>query len=207
MKRIIFDLDNTILDTYQDGFNSFKNYIKDKNIINLDPIDLYKTIGDYESVGSFLDYENLANYLTKHLGMKFTKNDLLEMFSYYELESTLIDDSTYEVLDYLSSKYELIILTNWYLDQQTKRLKKIGLDKYFKEIYALENCGKKPDVEVFKKACYPHKFDECMIIGDSLESDIIVPNELGMKALYFNPLKKDTNYEYITNIKELERRL
>ena len=52
-------------------------------------------------------------------------------------------------------------------------LKKSNISKYFKEIYGLED-GIKPNELVFKKSCGKYKYNECLIIGDSINSDILV---------------------------------
>ena len=67
------------------------------------------------------------------------------------------DKSIIPTLEYLSKKYELVILSNWFSYSQIERLKKIGMDKYFKEMYFTDEVKNKPNKEAFIKACGPYK--------------------------------------------------
>ena len=44
---------------------------------------------------------------------------------------SFIDDDLIDVLDYLSKKYELVILSNYFTNIQKNRLKNAKIDKYF----------------------------------------------------------------------------
>ena len=55
-----------------------------------------------------------------------------------EIISKLVRPLNNEVkntLKYLSNKYELVVLTNWFTDCQQKRLEKAGILKYFKKVF------------------------------------------------------------------------
>jgi putative hydrolase of the HAD superfamily len=67
------------------------------------------------------------------------------------------------------------------------------LKPYFSEIIISEHTGyKKPDTGIFRFAekqasCSP---EQCLMIGDGLEVDVIGAQDAGWDAIYFNPGSK-----------------
>lgn len=97
-----------------------------------------------------------------------------------------------ETLDYLKSKYHLHIITNGFEDIQDIKMKSSGLYDYFKEIITADNSGhKKPDPRIFNFALEKTKADmqKSIMIGDSLEVDVLGAKAMGMESVYFNPNK------------------
>ena len=91
-----------------------------------------------------------------------------------------------DTLEYLKSKYDLVILSNWFTESQENRLKKMGIDKYFsKQIYT-DKVKNKPNKETFMEAVKPYNIDECIMIGDSIEKDIKGAEDIGMKTILIN---------------------
>ena len=200
IKRIIFDIDNTLLDTKKDCIECYKNYLKIKNY-KIESNDLFKILYEYEFVGNF-EKIDLVNYLNQKLDNIYSLENLEELLKMYSNYSTLINENTKNILEYLSKKYEIVVLTNWYKDCQNERLKKVGINKYFKKIYGVED-GIKPNKETYKNACDNYQYEECLIIGDSLERDINIPKKLKMKTIYFNKNQKNNNESEINNLDEL----
>ena len=132
----------------------------------------------------------------------FSKEDLNRCLDIYAGYSTLLNDDTSDVLDYLSKKYTLVVLTNWYTDAQKGRLRYHGLDKYFKNIYGCEY-GIKPNKEFFDLARENDNYDECVMIGDSLSSDINPAKALGMKTIYISKDNENTE-STINDIRKLK---
>lgn len=96
-----------------------------------------------------------------------------------------------ETLAYLSDKsggeYPLYVATNGVTDVQTGRLQKI--EKYFRKIYISENLGAiKPTPAFFERLLQDIGADgkDCLIIGDSLSSDILGGAAAGMDTCWFN---------------------
>ncbi len=146
----------------------------------------------------------MVEYIKNNIIETFDENHLENILRAYDNEATLINENTERVLKYLSSKYEVVALSNWYYDTQVNRLKISGIYKYFTEVFTLDNAGAKPEKKTYEKACYPHSYEECIIIGDNIEHDIIEPNKLGMKTIYFNE-DNNTEFKTIKSIEELER--
>ncbi len=95
-----------------------------------------------------------------------------------------------EVLNYLHAKYDLHILTNGFEDIQHIKMSTSGLNPFFKNVFTAEKIGlKKPD-----KAYFNYIIDtintsknECVMIGDTYETDILGAHHAEIKAIFFNP--------------------
>ncbi|MGV3538710.1 MAG: YjjG family noncanonical pyrimidine nucleotidase [Rufibacter sp.] len=106
---------------------------------------------------------------------------------------TAVFPFTHDVLGYLKEKYVLHIITNGFKDVQYIKMKSSGLDTYFSEVITSEciNCTK-PDKRIFQHALQRAGVtaQESLMIGDSLEADILGAMNAGMDAVFFNPEKK-----------------
>ena len=96
-------------------------------------------------------------------------------------------------------KYSLYIATNGIPEVQNPRIKDSGIKEYFKNIFISYDFGVgKPSREFFDR-CFERiegfKKEECIIVGDSLTSDIKGGINAGIKSCHFNP--KDTPYDDI----------
>ena len=116
----------------------------------------------------------------------------VEMGDYYVTHSprqTLLFPHTKEVLDYLSEKYQMHIITNGFEEVQHIKLTESGLLKYFDVIILSEKVGvKKPHPYIFKKAFSESgaKAINSIMIGDDLYADIYGAQRVNMDNIYFN---------------------
>jgi len=118
---------------------------------------------------------------------------------------------TLETLEYLNTKYALHIITNGFNEVQHIKLKASKIDHLFDEVIISELTGfKKPDVKIFEYA--QHKTgavaEECLMVGDGLEIDILGALNANWDSVFFNPEKisheKFTTYE-INHMAELRK--
>lgn len=91
----------------------------------------------------------------------------------------------------LSRDHHLYLITNAVASVQTARFAASPIAPYFQEAFISEamGCGK-PSVEFFDQvfAAVPGMTKEnCMVIGDSLSSDIQGANNAGLPCCWFNP--------------------
>lgn len=193
IKRLIFDIDNTLLkweDKYYDYSlgNTFKelglNF--DRSIIK--PFD--EVVDTYENYYDIYDKDKFLNFLNSKLDFKLPKEFINIWIKYlgdcYEKPSKELIDT----LEYLKSKYDLIILSNWFTESQEKRLKNMGIDKYFSRQIYTDILKNKPNKETFLEAIKPYNVDECIMIGDSKEKDIKGAESIGMKAILIDDKTK-----------------
>lgn len=201
IKRIIFDLDETLFNTKNDANRAYQLFLESHDF-NCTSEQLYDAIGDLLYVDE-LSIDIFYEFLKKYLGKNFTREDFAEFQKIYINEVTLINEKTKDVLKYLSEKYELVVLTNWFYKLQAGKLKKLDLFKYFTEIFTVDNLGKKPEIEVYKKACGSHLLNECTIIGDNLQWDVLIPRKIGMNSIYFGNSKEIDSITDLTQLMDI----
>lgn len=210
IKQLIFDLDNTLMD-WLDTYYPFsvKNTCEDLNltsnyeeILNI----VIKSMDTYESNYNYFTVENFVNEFNSNGTLTFTKEFVEKLLYYFSCcVPDKIDSKIIETLDYLHSKYELVVLTNWFEIYQIKRLEKTGLLKYFSHVYGTEKIKIKPDKEAFETATGSYSLNECVMIGDSYKSDILGALNAGMDAIYYNRRKNivDRNITCINKFEDL----
>ncbi len=102
---------------------------------------------------------------------------------------------TIEILDYLiDKKYILHLITNGFEKTQHSKLKHSGLDKYFKEVITSEGSNSlKPHKEIFDYAFQKTNAQpgECIMIGDSIDVDILGAINAGIDQIHVNHLTKE----------------
>jgi len=99
---------------------------------------------------------------------------------------------TTEILEYLEPKYRLHIITNGFEEVQERKMKNSNIHHFFKVIVNSEMAGvKKPDPKIFDFALSMAKVEpkNALMIGDSLEADILGAKKAGMHALHFDSHK------------------
>ena len=205
-KKIIFDLDNTLLFLSDEWKEAYKKFI-DKYNLHISAEDLFACIGDFEKniKNITVSKEKLCRYVNNVLGIDLNKEMILGLSEVYADTALLNINITYDVLNYLSKKYELIAYTNWFTDNQMKRLKKHNLDKFFSKVYGWDILPKKPSKEGVKKIIKNDAIDDYIFIGDSIELDLEVPDSMGMDTIFYNRKNiKQNKYKEIYNIEELK---
>lgn len=203
IKKIIFDLDNTLIMWKDEYLEALKKTLKkynnkeDANDIN-DLIDNYETKYDSYNKEIFLNHINKS--IKEKINMEFIEEFFHNIGFMAEQNEEVID-----VLEYLSKKYELIVLTNWFTIPQKNRLKTAKIDKYFKEVIGAEQT-RKPFKESFLNACGKEKPEECIMIGDNYEIDILGAHNAGLKTIFLNQNNKENKEQFkeIKNLKELK---
>lgn len=203
IKKIIFDLDNTLIMWKDEYLEALRKILKkynnneDSNYVN-DLIDSYEDYYDKYNKEKMLEIIN--NNIKEKLDMNFM-NDFLEAIGYMSEPNKEVIDT----LEYLSKKYELVVLTNWFTVPQTNRLKTAKIDKYFKEIFGGEDFTK-PNKEAFITAAGNTPLEECIMIGDSYELDVMGAYNVGIEPIFMNPKHKENknNFKEITKLSDLK---
>lgn len=105
-----------------------------------------------------------------------------------------------DVLKYLQEKYKLHLITNGFAEVQWIKIENSGLKPFFEHIVISEEVGtQKPDKAIFEIAMERAKTnkDECIMIGDNYNTDIVGARNAGMDQIFFNP-KKNRKREPVT---------
>lgn len=205
IKRIIFDLDNTIMIWKDNYINALKDtllYFK---------VDI-KYLDDINNIIENL--ENKYDRISKEVLLDDINNDLelnlnIDFVDYLFKKQSLLCDISSDVCDtlkYLSSKYSLAVLTNYFKEVQEERLRCADILKYFDDVYGGE-LFIKPDSKAFLNATSNYKVDECLMIGDNIRVDIDGARKLGFKVIavdYFNKTTSDS-YPVVRKFGDLKK--
>ena len=207
IERIIFDLDNTLIPWKNEYYITF-NKVLDKLNYQYDDYfisKLIEAVDNYES-----EYKTYNKSDMMELMNKYTKEKLPDNFIDLWLEELSLcceatDKDIVETLDYLYHKYDLVILTNWFAYSQINRLRKAGIYKYFSKVYCTDTFPMKPNKESYLIAAGSYEVSKCLMIGDSIKSDVEGALKVGMNAIYYNYENKENanGYKSINKIKEL----
>jgi len=202
-KHIFFDLDRTLWHFDENSTNVLKDiFIHFKLFKSISSVDEF--ISKYEVVNEALWCLYRDDKLSKdvlrwkrfgdtldhfNIGNDVVANEIAAYYVYHSPRQTLLFPETKNVLDYLSKKYKLHIITNGFEEVQYIKLKESGLAKYFDVIMLSDKVGvKKPHPYIFKKAFSESgaKPKNSIMIGDDLYADIYGAQRVKMDAIYFN---------------------
>lgn len=218
---VFFDLDHTLWDFDRNSALAFENVFK-KHKIELSLPDFLK---EYEPINLIYWKKYREETVTKEQLRRGRLTDTFDIFKMKfpmeiidVLATTYIEElpvnnhlllDTVEILEYLVTKYNLHIITNGFQEVQYLKLNNSGIKKYFSTVTTSEEVGlKKPHPVIFeialKKACVsPQK---SIMIGDSLEADIIGAKNAGMNTLFFNYRNENVadNFFAINELSEIK---
>jgi YjjG family noncanonical pyrimidine nucleotidase len=231
-RHLFFDLDNTIwdfnLNSYYALKHTFEMYHPDLNlyerfssiyIANNERLwDLYRQNKITKEVLSKSRFE--ISFLETGLkginGVDFNRDYLSQL----PLQTRLCDGAR-NVLEKLSEKYDMHIITNGFAEVQYKKLENSDLSHFFKKVFISEEIkSPKPSPEIFRHALKTSnaRKKESLMIGDSWEVDIVGALEIGMDQVFYNPapeasmvekqlvsqkIESKTMTYYIQNLNEL----
>ncbi|MBR5235455.1 MAG: YjjG family noncanonical pyrimidine nucleotidase [Bacteroidaceae bacterium] len=94
-----------------------------------------------------------------------------------------------EILEYLSPKYRLYILSNGFTELQAHKMSSAGIAHYFDGVILSEDIGvNKPHPAIFEHALRVAGVaaHQALMIGDNLEADIQGAHQVGMEQVFYN---------------------
>ena len=223
-KNLFFDLDDTLWafsanarDTYEEMYRKY---------------DYDRFFDSFEHYYSLYQRRNLELW-AEYADGKVTKEELNRQRYLYPLEAVGAGDSALaeayekdalatiptksklmpharEVLEYLSAKYNLYILSNGFKELQFHKMRSSDIDKYFRKVVLSDDIGiLKPWSEIFHFALLAtqSELNDSLMIGDSWENDIAGAAGVGMHQVFYN-LSGRTDLPFtptyqITDLKEL----
>ena len=223
-KNLFFDLDDTLWafsanarDTYEEMYRKY---------------DYDRFFDSFEHYYSLYQRRNLELW-AEYADGKVTKEELNRQRYLYPLEAVGAGDSALaeayekdalatiptksklmpharEVLEYLSAKYNLYILSNGFKELQFHKMRSSNIDKYFRKVVLSDDIGiLKPWPEIFHFAlsATQSELNDSLMIGDSWENDIAGAAGVGMHQVFYN-LSGRTDLPFtptsqITDLKEL----
>lgn len=206
-KFLFFDLDDTLWDFHtnarisllqmyeqrnmQQYFQSFDEFFE---IYAKRNIELWEAYGKGEITKSFLMQERFRYPLSR---MGVDDSALAEEIGHQYLDilptqKELIPHAR-DVLETLSAKYPLTLISNGFTETQNKKLDSCGIRHYFSHIILSEETGYlKPDPRIFEHALKLNGANaaEALMIGDSWAADISGAAAAGIDQVYYRADKK-----------------
>lgn len=219
---IFFDIDDTLLDhklsEYLGVLDFFHKY---KSIFTLE-------VKEFYSLWTTLSRMYFEQYLNNKLSFQQQRRERIKELFTYASKTICDEEADIKFEDYLLAyennwkpfddvlpclerlqDYKLGIISNGDLEQQTKKLHKLGIMDYFSSITTAGDVGvAKPNREIFQVACQRAGVlpQESFYIGDDLENDILACNAVNMTGIWLNRNKlhrPEDTVQVINNLEEL----
>lgn len=211
IKRVIFDLDDTIFVTNQKALVCIIKGLIINGILPTKKMikNLFRAFGKYEETFPSYDKKTFIDFINREYNFHFSYKIYDTINDYFSKNNHVLNKNALEILKYLSTKYEVVALTNYIYSVQYNRLKRSNTLKYFKVLYTGDNYLK-PAKESYLASCNGYKHSECVIIGDDLLRDYLAPKKLGLKAILYdknNQYENNKDYEKINDLIELKEKL
>ena len=209
-KHVFIDLDDTIWDFHLNAKNSlhtaFNNLGLDAHFESFEYFfqlylkrnhELWDLYGKGEISKTTLQAERFrypllqAGIESEELGKKMG-----EMYLKLLPERTILIPHARELLDYLSAKYTLTIISNGFMEVQHRKLKNSNIAHYFAHVVLSEDVNVlKPDRKIFDFALKLNdaKAEESIMIGDIFQADVIGAKNAGIDQIFFNRHKRELN--------------
>lgn len=233
-KILIFDLDDTLIDNYQNVKYAFSRMIEsenetynEENFLNWYEIDrdFWKKWQDGlielpehlkgetgKKSKEFLDWlraQRVLIYFDKTISLK-RAIELNDIYMNALTGGVIAIEGAKETLEYLQKKYRIVVATNGPKIAASEKVNKIGCLEYVDEVLSAELWGvMKPKKEFFEgiqNILNNYQNDEYLIIGDSLKSDIGLAMNCNIDSCWFNRNNESLKAEYqpTMEIKELK---
>lgn len=224
-KCVFIDLDDTLWDFHANAKSSLHEIYDNRNLSQyFDSFEQYFSIYAKRNIELWEQYGK-GTISKKELSLERFFHPLIQVGINNSILAKEIGDEYLEILptrtalipfakellDYLYPKYPLTIVSNGFIEVQYKKLESCQLGHYFSHIVLSEAAkALKPDKHIFEFAMQLNKAtaNECIMIGDSYEADILGARNAEIDQVYFNPKKEilsnsfPTTY-HIKNLNEI----
>lgn len=202
-KNLFFDLDDTLwafsanardtfeemyskhrLDAFFDSFDHYYSLYRERNV------ELWAEYGNGQITKEELNCQRFLYPLEAVGAGNYTLSKAYsdDFFAVIPTKKRLMPHAE-EVLDYLSSRYNLYILSNGFRELQFTKMHSGGIDRYFKKVILSEDIGvMKPWPQIFNFAlsATQSELKDSLMIGDSWDADITGANGIGMHHIFYN---------------------
>ncbi|WP_456368154.1 TIGR02253 family HAD-type hydrolase [Thermococcus sp.] len=193
IKAVIFDLDDTIVDTTRLAEMARRNAIENMIRYGL-PVDfdtaykeLVELINEYGSnFGKHFDY--LLRRLDVQPDPKLIAAGIIAYHNTKLAYLRSVRGARRVLLELKRDGYKLAIVTDGDPIKQWEKILRLGLDEYFDQVFISDYLGvKKPHPKIYLKALkkLDVKPEEAVMVGDRLYSDIFGAKSVGMNTIWF----------------------
>ena len=205
---ILFDLDGTLFDYDTSEAKALQNTFEDFDLpFERKVIPIYRELNARlwkqfelgtisQKVIKVLRFKQLGNALN----LEFDAEEFSHSYLLHLSEGTDLIDGARQIIEFLSDKTDLVLITNGLTIVQRPRIKNSDMEQYFREVIISEEVGfAKPDVKIFditfERLGFPTK-EDVLIVGDSLTSDMAGGINYGIDTCWFNPNSLPLNNDF-----------
>lgn len=220
--HIYFDLDHTLWDTDRNSEESLKELFSEMKLQELGIPSFNAFMYQYRRHNERLWGLYAENQIAKdavrlhrflHTLQDFGIHDstcastLAEEFISRTPHKTYLIEGTVALLDSLKGKYNLSVITNGFKESQHTKLQVSGIAHYFDQVFISEEIGfHKPDPQIFhhaRKLTGGPECCNCIMVGDTYQTDILGAIAAGMKAVHYAPHLEKPYGDPVITIKTL----
>lgn len=204
--HLFFDLDHTLWDTDRNAEASLRELFEELQLEKMGIPGFEQFHDTYHNHNERLWGLYAENKVGKEavrshrfgqtlLDFGIDKPELIEILSQEFIsrtpQKTNLIDGALDVLNTLHGKYNLAVITNGFPEAQHIKMEKSGLARFFQHVIVSEEVGvHKPDIKIFRHAMQltgASIASECMMIGDTFQTDIFGALNAGMTAIHYSP--------------------
>ncbi len=208
-KTLLFDVDDTLLDFGAAEKEALRLLLEEQNFpLTNEVVSRYKNINQglwtaFEEGKLNLDgvLNSRFSILFKEYGLEVDGSLLEKQYRRLLAESHQLIPGALELISNLQNHFDLYIVTNGVSETQYKRLHDSGLSPFFKDIFVSEETGFQKPMQGFFDYVFARipdfALEDCLIIGDSLSSDMKGGQLAGITTCWFNPKLKPNHSEII----------
>jgi putative hydrolase of the HAD superfamily len=202
-KHLFFDFDDTLWDFQKNSSVILQQLFEEYGLQDKLSTDFGNFHNTYRTINQQLWSKYYKKEIDKHEVRNRRFHIVFQSFGYDNYEEnleitqhyltrtpkgTFLKEGCIETLNYLKQNYTLHIITNGFKESQSVKIDGSGLRTYFSEIIISDEHNLiKPEEKIFRLAETMAKAipSECVMIGDSLESDIEGAMKAGWEAIYY----------------------
>lgn len=210
ISRIGFDLDNTLYPSTPEMQSRIRGRIYEilSEKLNVDvekARDLFEENYEGQYAWSHSGYRTV-----QHLAKQYGKTIDIDVVQVAMETANILDfiepnEEVVSMLERLSDRYDLDLITGSNPEPARQKLQRIGIDSEIFECF-FANAGSKTSGEVYKMWLDQIKVpaSKLLYLGDNVKQDIIAPQRLGIKACLVGKQSPEARFS-IPNILELEK--
>lgn len=201
IKKLIFDIDNTLIKWDNKYLSALKDTLLEFKI-DVDYLKVNELVEKYEEYYNIYSKEKMLELFNKELNLSL---DMSFMNKWLDKLGNMAfkDDDTIDTVRYLSKKYDIVVLTNFFKDIQINRLKTAGLYEYISSVYGGEE-DIKPSKESFIRALESTNSSEAIMIGDNIDIDIKGAINAGIRPIFVDLNNETNGCTFCTTIKQIK---
>lgn len=202
MKTILFDLDDTLLDFQMAERTAISTTLRKMDI---EPSEAIVAAYSRINAGQWLLLEkgettreqlltDRFRLLYEWLHVERSAEQTKALYEQQLSQQAMLIPGSLELLETLSTQYDLYIVSNGTAVVQDSRLALSGLSRFFRNIFISQRIGVDKPNKTFFDRCFASipnfRQEETIIVGDSLTSDIFGGWQAGIHTCWYNPKGK-----------------